>query len=524
MKKQKSFEMHSQMQDSRIEYLRDLESVERDADNYLDRTRSIERNLKDRIRVDLKMPPRPRQADINLAQHARNNGIIPSYDLPQPGNGTKQEQHPDNDIQTLLLPKDLERKLNNITSKCRTWMQETGINVLQVAYGFLEWSEPNQTETSYAPLVLCSAQIEKKRTREGVEFRMSGTGDEPEINAVITEKMRIEFDIELPPFENASVEEYLSLVAKIAPRQIVWKVRRQVAIGVFPSARMAMYHDIDPEHPSFPDSEIVQALLGGTNSETTSPFADAYNVDEPAIEKSVPCIVMDADSSQFSALVDIAGGKNLAIEGPPGTGKSQTIVNAIAAALAEGKKILFVAEKLAALNVVRARLEAIGLGEFLLPLQAERSTREQVISSVRTRVQMHRPKSVKDYDDQLRDYRAIREQLADYISLLTLTFSTSGMTIHEILSLSIATAQRLETIPVEIIEESQIPAAYLHKAGIRRLQALANVVERAAEQAAMAKPHWQATGLNLCRAFYSRTGLWHGSRGRASLPQTRRIT
>ena len=125
---------------------------------------------------------------------------------------------------------------------------------------------------------------------------------------------------------------------------------------------MAMYHDIDPNHQAFPDSEIVRSLLAGSSAETALPFAEEYNVDEPSIENCVPCVVMDTDSSQFSTLVDIANGKNLAVEGPPGTGKSQTIVNAIAAALADGKKVLFVAEKLAALNVVRARLEAVGLG------------------------------------------------------------------------------------------------------------------------------------------------------------------
>lgn len=348
-------------------YLNGLESIERDADDYLDRTRQTERALKDRLRADLGMEARLRRADVNLAQHARNNGITPSYDLPEPDRNVENERHTDDDIQTLLLPKDPERKLGNISSKCRTWMQETGINVLHITYGFLEWAEPNQSETSYAPLILCSAQIDKKRTPQGIEFRITGTGDEPEINAVLSEKLRLEFGIELPSFEGASVEEYLSTVAQIAPRNIFWKVRRQVAIGVFPSARMAMYHDIDPKHPTFPDSEIVRLLLGGSNSDSVLPFAEEYNVDEPAIERSVPCVVMDADSSQFSTLVDIANGKNLAVEGPPGTGKSQTIVNAIAAALAEGKKVLFVAEKLAALNVVRARLEAVGLGEFLLP-------------------------------------------------------------------------------------------------------------------------------------------------------------
>ena len=110
------------------------------------------------------------------------------------------------------------------------------------------------------------------------------------------------------------------------------------AMGVFPSARMAMYHDLDPEQPGFPESEIIDSLLGGTNAESASPFADEYKVDDPEIERKVPYLVMDAHSSQFSTLVDVAEGKNLAVEGPPGTGKSQTIVNAIAAAIAEGKK------------------------------------------------------------------------------------------------------------------------------------------------------------------------------------------
>lgn len=138
-------------------YLADLEGIERDAEDYLDRTRAVERALKDRVRVELGMPERQKKSEVNLAQHAKNNGISPGYELPKVGTEAS-DRHTDDDIQTLLLPKDLERKLNNVTSKCRTWIQETGINVLHVAYGFLEWSEPNQTDTSFAPLVLAGAK------------------------------------------------------------------------------------------------------------------------------------------------------------------------------------------------------------------------------------------------------------------------------------------------------------------------------------------------------------------------------
>lgn len=476
-------------------YLSDLEAIDRDADDFLDRERMVERALKDRVRAILSMPLRPAKAEVNIKQHAKDNGITPSYDLPEVSESADHGRHNDNDIQVLLLPKDLERKLNNISAKCRTWVQETGINVLHIAYGFLEWGEPNQTVTSFAPLVLCSAQIEKRRTSEGIEFYISGTGEEPEVNAVLAEKMRIDFGVEIPIFSGGSIETYLSSIAAIVPKSITWKVRRQIAVGVFPSARMAMYHDIDPSHPKFIYSDIVRTLLGGVSSDTTLPFADEYNVDEPEIEKKVPFTVLDADSSQFSTLVDLANGKNLAVEGPPGTGKSQTIVNAIASALSDGKKVLFVAEKSAALNVVKSRLEAIGLGEFLLPLQAEKSTREKVISSVRARVEMRCPRPVRDYEERLVEFRRVRAQLAEYIELLTMEFEHSGMTVHEILGKNIATAGFLEGVPPDVLEESEVDEAYLSKSGIAKLRSLSASTEQAFVGIAGAHPYWKGTNL-----------------------------
>ena len=476
-------------------YLQALEAVERDTADYLDRTRSIERVLKDRVRDELGMPARAQKVEINLAQHARNNGITPSYDLPLPSDEQQDDRHTDNDIQTLLLPKDLERKLNAINSKCRTWVQETGINVLHLAYGFLEWSEPNQTETAFAPVILAGAEIEKRRTQGGSEFIVSGSGEDPELNPVLIEKLRSEFHIELPSFEGGSIETYLASLAEMSPKQLTWRLRRQVAIGIFPSARMAMYHDIDPDSPSFPESDILEKLLAGSEYSPSAPFAEEYEVDEPSIEQSVPYMVMDADSSQVSTLVDVAKGKNLAVEGPPGTGKSQTIVNAIAGALAEGKKVLFVAEKLAALNVVRARLEAVGLGEFLLPLQAERSAREQVIQSIRDRAQMAPPQPVRDYEQQIREFREVRSQLASYIDLLKSPFDSSGLTVQEILNGDLARAPRLDGVPPRVLEECALPAEFLGHDGFERLKEAGDALAIAAKQAAAANQYWKGTRL-----------------------------
>jgi hypothetical protein len=208
------------------QYLSEIESVDRDADDYIDRTRQIERHLKDWVRQVLGLPPRTKKTEVNLIHHAKINGILPSYEFPTPDAEHTDGRHSDDDIQILLLPNDLERKLNAIVSKCRTWIQETGMNVLHVAYGFLEWSEGVQTETSFAPLILCESHIEKRRTPQGVEFSISGTGDDPVVNAVLAEKLRLDFGVELPAFTGASIEQYFSEVAQVSPRNMIWRVRR----------------------------------------------------------------------------------------------------------------------------------------------------------------------------------------------------------------------------------------------------------------------------------------------------------
>lgn len=473
------------------DYQAALDTADRESEKYIDEIRSIERALKDRLRAERGMPPRSKQADISVSEHAKNHGISATYDLPTPDKGKAKQKHVDNDIQTLLLQKDLERKLNGITTKCRTWIQETGINVLHVAYGFLEWSEPGQADVAFAPLVLSGAQIEKVRTRDGVQFFVSGSGDEPETNSVLAEKLKLDFGIILPQKIENSVEEYLAEVASIAPKRMHWRLRRQVAIGVFPSARMAMYHDINPKAQDFCSNDTVNSLLAGTNVRSAQPFAEEYNIDEPEVEKCVPYTVMDADSSQFSALVDISKGRNLAIEGPPGTGKSQTIVNAIAAALAEGKKVLFVAEKLAALDVVKSRLEAIGLGEFLLPLQAEKSSREQVIESVRQRLSMAAPADQRQYAEKLERLRSVRSKLQQYIDLQQRIFGSSGMSVHEILGKGIRTSGALSSLPIEIVRQCSIDESLLNKGGIEQLQSFGKILIKVVESVKAARPNWQ---------------------------------
>lgn len=419
------------------EYLEGVKDIDQSSEEALELSRRAERTLRDRLRTVLGMKPRQTTEQISLVQHAKNNRISPSYDLPLPNEENEDGRHTDTDIQTLLLPDDLERKMNALTTKCRTWLQETGINVLHVAFGFLEWTENETSPVAYAPLVLLPVEIEKKKTRDGLEFSIVSQGDDPEANAVLAEKLRLEFGVKLPTFQGGSIEAYLEELSSVSPKSLNWRVRRQIALGVFPSARVAMYNDLDVMGGAFDGNRIVDRLLGHAPVADAPPFAEVYDNDSIEIERKVPCLVMDADSSQFSAIADVMNGVNLAVEGPPGTGKSQTIVNTIAAALEARKKVLFVAEKTAALNVVKARLEAIGLGEFILPLQADKATRERVIGSVRSRLEINREPAVSDYDKKIAAFREVRAALQEYIDILSSEFEKTGFTIYEILGKSV---------------------------------------------------------------------------------------
>ncbi len=436
-------ELSSQFQSSLAEarmndktYLDELDTINQENEEDADKLAIFERNLKDRIREKLGMSVRQTKNNLSWTQHAINNHIRPNYELLEMHEQHADGRHTDINIQTLLMPDALERKLNVLLTKDNTWKQEAGINVLHTAFGFLEWKIPGQKEPCYAPLLLLPIEIEKNRTTSGTEFWISANETNLESNSVLSEMLRTEHNIFLPVYdEELSPEAYFELISQLKVTAISLKVRRWVAIGIFPSTRLAMYHDLGTQAGwNFANHPVISTLFCGNESSfEVSPFGDEYNIDEPDIESKVPLIVTDADSSQYSTIVDVLDGKNLAVEGPPGTGKSQTIVNTIAAALATGKKVLFVAEKNAALEVVRSRLEAFGLGDFLLPLQATRSSKEQIISSIRQRLDIKNKQAPDELNQKILEFQKTRSELNRYTTILASNFKCSGLTVFQVL-------------------------------------------------------------------------------------------
>ena len=409
-----------------------------------------ERTLKDKIREQLELPPRQTKETINLSLHAKNHGISPSYILPLPDTQHDDGRHHDNDIQTLMLPDRLQRVAKAVSEKGRSFERESGVNVLHAAFGILEWKDPDEKISFLSPLLLLEIKIERRQSRSGAEFYISAL-DKVRVNTTLAQKFLSEHRIELPDYEETGAEEYFKKIMLASPKGWHWKVKREVIFGIFPSSKIAMYHDLDPHKHNISKNEIVAKLMASSGSGDGS-YAQVYETDDPEVSKKVPYLVLDADASQYSALVDISDGANLSIEGPPGSGKSQSIVNLIAAALADKKRVLFVAEKLSALDVVKNRLESVDLGEFILPLQAGKGTREKIYESIRSRLEL-RPNSSNpknDFESKQINLARRREILQRYLDALSSKLGDSNMTVYDAIGFGISTNSALNDLPKNI--------------------------------------------------------------------------
>jgi len=473
------------------EYRVKRNAILQDDDDREKKRRAIKRELKDNVRAQLSMNPRPKGNDHpSLAEHARQNGIAPSHRLDwMPA---KDAQRDDNKIQTRLLPEDLKKLADMIYRAGKDAEEETGVNILQGAFGFLEWSDdPGMRGRGkvFSPLITMPIRIERTSTKRGVKYSIRRSDGAVARNRALFEKLKKDHEITtLPEFdeEQDSIRGYFETLQEAGfLNEIHGELRCFIAFGRFPSARLAMYEDLAEPKPAFLAGLIRTFFRDAPPDGNPGDPAEEYDVDAPDIEGKVPRIVMDADSSQFSALVDIADGKNLAVEGPPGTGKSQTIVNAIAAAMVAGNTVLFVAEKRAALDVVYARLDALGLGEFAWLLTATRAQRREVIESIRERLEIETTEVTLDRRIARREQK--RDALKSYIDIVSSQFEKSGMTVHRILGARIKHYGDIAKLP-DVVEPNDDLLDVLDE----YLQETIHEFDMAQVAAGNAQPHWRS--------------------------------
>jgi very-short-patch-repair endonuclease/DNA polymerase III delta prime subunit len=256
---------------------------------------------------------------------------------------------------------------------------------LNLALAVLEWTEVNDTAINQAPLILIPVAL----TRSGDQgYSIKWSGEEPIVNLSLWTKLAQQ-NIKLPEpeaLEDANdVRELMEGVQKAIKRKPDWRVKSDTYLGFYSFSKFTMYMDLEALGPGDSEKtpELLQALLNptGRNAETFDPdpsvVFDPDRLDESINWKDTR-LVLDADPSQMAVVQEVKFGKSMIVQGPPGTGKSQTISNLISELIAEGKRVLFVAEKRAALDVVKERLDGQGLGPFLLELHSSKSTKKGV--------------------------------------------------------------------------------------------------------------------------------------------------
>ncbi|KZX17426.1 DUF4011 domain-containing protein [Methanobrevibacter filiformis] len=291
-------------------------------------------------------------------------------------------------LQTNLTPSELQKRLFYINQQAKTMLQEQGYNILYLAIGFLEWKDNiKPKEGKKAPLVLIPMTMKRKKV--GKSFSLYWSGEEIQTNISLKAKLKEE-GLDLPKFSPKpyieAIDHYFKEVKNTiskSPATRSWKIIPDIALGFFSFTKFVMYNDLDPnswKDVDLTQHELIDAIFNPKHHDSENSFKE----EDIDFELSYNDMyhVLDADSSQIAAIEDVKAGKNLVVEGPPGTGKSQTIVNLIAELLASGKSVLFVSEKMAALEVVKSRLDSVGLGKFILELHSHKTRRKQILKEL----------------------------------------------------------------------------------------------------------------------------------------------
>lgn len=453
-------------------------------------TRRLDRKLRDAVRAELGWSLfKPGRLAGSLADHAREHGIDPSYKLAVQGDSPGT-------LRTLLLAESLDARADAIRKQARLAEDETGASTLYAIFGFLEWTESPESDRSLlAPLLILPIEVKQARRGPRKIWQVTAGADEPSANFSLAERLARDFGLALPELEPGSdrpVQTYLDALAHAVRDRRDWRVVPMLTLSHLAFAKLAMWRDLDMD--AWPDgrapaaSPLLRDVLHGPSiAEGQSLFfAEEHAIDDPTVESVAPILVHDADSSQHSAIVDAMHGKNVVVEGPPGTGKSQTITNLIANALHAGQKVLFIAEKLAALRVVKDRLDQAGLGEFCLELHAAKAKPKEVIESLQERINL-RPESQPSGTASAA--RSTRDTLNAYAEALHRRHDETGRSAFDWIWQDIGLAG--SSAPEEDLELQQIDV----QDAIGWNDAAIGVRKLIVDQLTQAVQAWQASGL-----------------------------
>ena len=385
-----------------------------------------------------------------LPRDEANNHLL-LFDDDQAANDS--DRLTDNKLQTDHPSRELQRRLLYTYYTARTAIEEQGVNTLYLALGMLEWYESESSDKPrHAPLILIPVELSRASVK--ARFRIRYTEEDIGTNLSLQEKLKSEFRIQFPDLpdlddlDRLSVQRHcLEIESKI--RHIArWTVNTSaVALGFFSFAKFLMYRDLDTTNwtkDALSEHSVLQSVLATGFEKPRSPIPDDSPIDEH-LNPGETHHVVDADSSQALAIYDVSQGRNLVIQGPPGTGKSQTITNLIAEAIANGKRVLFVAEKMAALEVVKRNLDKVGLGDACLELHSHKMNKKAVADELKRTLDISQPQMTA-LEEKLRSLLNNRDRLNSYCQAVNTPIGDSGITPYQGYGELLAVERRLSGV------------------------------------------------------------------------------
>ncbi|MEN3268697.1 MAG: hypothetical protein V7646_5591 [Pseudonocardia sp.] len=308
-------------------------------------------------------------------------------------------------------------RMRNLAYKARTIQEESGANNLYLALGSLVWMLDGRELRS--PLILVPVNLTTRARGQLYRLELDESGGSTP-NYCLLEKLRQVHGLTIPALANPSedmsgIDLDAALQATreaIAEKGIPARVEPTADLSILQFAKFRLWKDLDEHWERLSQNAMVRHLI----ESPTDPFEDPVppkdgEVDLDALDAACP---VPADASQLAAVAEATAGRTFVLEGPPGTGKSQTITNLLTRAVAEGKRVLFVAEKRAALDVVSSRLDAVGMGPFSLDLHDTASKPTVVRAQIKQALDHAVDVDLQGLSARAEELRSSRRTLARY--------------------------------------------------------------------------------------------------------------
>lgn len=338
-------------------------------------------------------------------------------------------------LHTYLTDTETKAVLKNIYRSARNAIEETGANSLFMTIGTLRWYETEQSEKAhYAPILMLPVEMVYKKGGYYVRSR----DEDIMMNVTLMEFLRQNYDIKIPglnqlPKDDHGVDVTLifAIIREALKEQKRWDVEEECILGVFSFSKFLMWNDVHNHRKELQENEIVKSLVDQKLCFQPEPLVTSLREKDKALRPESLALPVAADSSQMAAVFAAGQGHSYILYGPPGTGKSQTITNLIANALFQGKRVLFVAEKMAALSVVQSRLAKIGLDPFCLEMHSNKVTKRHVLSQLEKALAVTHIATPKEYQSTAEKLYAQRSKLIGYLEALHTVDEKDGFSLYD---------------------------------------------------------------------------------------------